>query len=260
MSEYIKIDYMSALWFPGFESFRRVKTGSPVGGHRPNGEVYHGVVVCLVDTSVTFVLDVGNPSEVEKFVRKFPFVDNVGYLRGVVAEFYDSGPCVGCGPSCGHASLAVDSLGRCVGVVKAVCSDCRYLVAVIQHSQSCEVVQSSALHSVVDRVRRLAWLGDALHTADVRCSLLSEGVPSSELQLRLQFLCSTGAQAAWYKRSLEGLGASPSVKPLGSSDRQVADAFEASYVDGFRALYCRDVLHLTNVPDLVSEFRKLHSD
>jgi len=84
----------------------------------------------------------------------------------------------------------------------------------------------------VVRLRRMAWLGDVRHSADIRILLLCSGVPENQLQLRAtDFVCNK--HMSDYYKSYNG----PKEKALGSSVHSVATAFEASYVGLFRRDY-----------------------
>jgi len=112
---------------------------------------------------------------------------------------------------------------------KHLCETCGFMVVVEGHASRCRISGSPEIHI---RLRRMAWLGDIRHGADVRILLLCSGVPDDKLQLRAAEYVSNKHMADYYNK-YDG----PKERALGTSAHSLATAFEASYVGTFRRDY-----------------------
>jgi len=130
---------------------------------------------------------------------------------------------------------------------KLHCRACGFFVAPYGHSQRCST-QSSSAHELAVSMRKLAWLGDALHHADVRYIVIKSGVPVGELDTVAQRYVSAEAQAA-YMSSWSLDRTSVVYEPLGQSVKQLSSAFEANYSGRFRSTYI-NMVHGGPPPDL----------
>lgn len=108
------------------------------------------------------------------------------------------------------------------------CPVCECFVKVEGHEDRC-VVADSELKS---KMRRLAWLGDVRHTADVRIMLLNMPLEDAELQVIAARYLSRGHQASFYAGYDKH-----KVPAMSTSERSRSTAFEASYVGDFRRDY-----------------------
>jgi len=136
--------------------------------------------------------------------------------------------------------------GGSFSVFKAYCSVCQMFVKHEGHTLRCRVPGSQ--HVLSDKYRRLSWVGDALHAADVRYVLLSRGTETSRLDIEAQKYTPAVAQAAYLRTSPDRI-VEMAFRPLGGSDRQYSTAFEASYSGSFRDSYVRSELGSDFVPD-----------
>lgn len=173
------------------------------------------------------------------------FHDVADYLQGF-ADFGSaegaSVPVVGgvVGSSSGGAGAPRVVTGpSAFGVVrptKVYCSRCDCRVNPVGHAERCAPVFTvdPEKKSVI---RRLAWLGDAAHLADVRRHLLFTGVSDVELEMAAQRYVSREAQAAYFSRVPE-----PEHPALGKSVSARSAAFEANYFGAFRQSYICEVL------------------
>jgi len=131
--------------------------------------------------------------------------------------------------------------GRMVcGCDKIVCTTCGFMVRPHGHAGRCRVAVPAGL---AERIRRMAWLGDAQHTADVRTYLLVVGTPLVELEVKAQDYLNRKTQAAYYREY-----PSPEVPAVGRSEHSLSSAFEANYYGDFRACYLRDTFGLGRLP------------
>lgn len=126
------------------------------------------------------------------------------------------------------------------GCDKVVCVTCGFMVRPHGHSRRCRVPVPAGLS---ERIRRMAWLGDAQHTADVRSYLLVVGTSLPDLEVRAQEYLVYTARAAYFRDY-----PNPEVPAVGRSDHSLSHAFGANYFGGFRAQYLRDSFGLGRLP------------
>lgn len=171
--------------------------------------------------------------------------------------------CTGCGmivnpvghkERCGGRVTAALAAGVVEIAGKVQCAVCGFVVRAEGHADRCRPVVD---RNVVSGLRRAAWLGDALHTVDVRVALLLAGLEDKQLQVEATRLSSATAQAAFYKQ-----WHGRKVKAASGSEDKLAQAFEASYNGRFRRRYIRDVLlqltvgkRIPPVPEMMSELQ-----
>lgn len=116
---------------------------------------------------------------------------------------------------------------------RVYCSICGFFVNPNRHSERCRVVNEDFVRSM----RLAAWIGDALHSLDVRYHLIKLSVPSVKLQIESQVFVTDVAQATFY------VGAqSHKVPARGQSVSLLSEAFEASYSGSFRREYHKQIL------------------
>jgi len=116
-------------------------------------------------------------------------------------------------------------------VEKVRCGTCGFMVNPVGHEQRCQLRDQHSQEATA-RMRRMAWLGDATHTADVRVFLLCSGVAFKDLQTEAQSYVEASAQADFYVSA-----ESSKERALGVSTKQLSTAFEASYRGAFRYEY-----------------------
>jgi len=182
------------------------------------------------------------------------FHDTVDYLQGF-ADFgsAESASMPAIGGAVGGSSGGADASGADRGAHpfrhavgpspvetvrprKVYCGRCDCRVNPVGHAERCAPVFTvdPEKKSVM---RRLAWLGDAAHLADVRRHLLFTGVSDTELEMAAQRYVSREAQAAYFSRVPE-----PEHPALGKSVSARSAAFEANYFGAFRQSYICEVL------------------
>lgn len=119
---------------------------------------------------------------------------------------------------------------------KARCGHCGCMVNPFGHKERCGPVPAveSAYKS---EMRRLSWLGDAVHRLDVRKYLLFDGITDAELEQKSQEYVSREAQAAYFSTVSD-----PDLLSRGASVNLRSEAFEANYYGKFRKDYVENEL------------------
>lgn len=123
---------------------------------------------------------------------------------------------------------------------KQFCTECEFMVVMEGHEERCrpqpvrEVKWNGVVRSDLSSsdIRRLAWVGDAMHKLDLRLLLMATGAEDGQLQIEAAKYEERQAQAEWYDK-YEGEkfdSASTGVKSRST-------AFEASYYGVFRREY-----------------------
>lgn len=115
-------------------------------------------------------------------------------------------------------------------VEKEFCQVCSFFVNPVGHDQRCRPHSSFALD---DDVKRDAWIGDALHTLDVRKRLVSGGMWTARLSIACDAFKSGEAQAAYLR--IRGFNNEYSERL--QSDRTLSTLFEAHYETRYRTEY-----------------------
>jgi len=110
---------------------------------------------------------------------------------------------------------------------KAFCSKCSYLVAYEGHEDRCDNPQIKS--DLVAKMKRRAWIGDALLMLDVRTALLADGTPDKDLTI-VYSRCTKGSTLAELYVGYENVGVNFMFPALGRSPGQLATAFEANYL------------------------------
>jgi len=109
---------------------------------------------------------------------------------------------------------------------KGLCLKCSCIVRLDGHDLRCRPVTSYS----TDSDNKLAWIGDALHTLDVRLNLLAASVPSTNLQLSAESYLSASSQSAY----LTSIGKE---LPGYVSTHGRSTVFETLYTGEFRDAY-----------------------
>jgi hypothetical protein len=118
-------------------------------------------------------------------------------------------------------------------VKKKFCLACCCFVNPHGHSERC--VPVAATQNSIDRLRARAWIGDAAHTFDVRCYIISLGKPRREYQLLAEQYTTATHQAVYLRqRGYEDIDC------RGDNDTLLSEAFEAAYFGAFRLKYISD--------------------
>jgi len=246
------LDYDTGCEFFGCWYFRPIKTGTVVNAVDPFGFTVLSVLLKLETQSQFHALS-------RDHLRYFASQNNCDsrarseistYAHEISVALRDARPL---------PSVNVDASFALVSVRKAYCESCSCVVNHVGHALRCVAVPSTQSHVQVDKVRRLAWLGDALHTFDVRHSLLLKDVAASELQSKAQSFLTAASQSHWYSILSSGVPQDSLVLPLGPSLRQRSDAFEASYRGEFRLQYCVHALESEPV-DPALAFARMSTD
>jgi len=121
---------------------------------------------------------------------------------------------------------------------KDLCEKCGCMVVLEDHEARC-AAPVPADREESDKLRRMAWLGDAEHSLDVRRFLVVTGVGVADLEVKSQVFRSHAARARYY-RANPGVMSVPGTE--GRSDAALANLFNASYVGEYRKQYLRKVL------------------
>jgi len=128
-----------------------------------------------------------------------------------------------------RASRSTSSLQESSTVRGVFCEDCQCHVNPDNHESRCRSTKPPV--SVQKKVA--AWIGDAIHTLDVRIALVHAHVPEK----RLSILCDTFKSASAQARFIREYGSSLGLRlDSGESDRRLSTEFEAKY-GGFRPEY-----------------------
>lgn len=121
-------------------------------------------------------------------------------------------------------------------VKKAMCLSCEYLVVVDGHETRC---MADNQHALKVKMKRRAWIGDALLALDVRLGLLATGCSDETLTIKYQDFASNAVQASTYLRYVQE-GYLFTFPALGTSTKQLADAFEANYFGTIRDKFVKE--------------------
>jgi ribosomal protein S27AE len=109
---------------------------------------------------------------------------------------------------------------------KAFCNKCGFLVVYEDHVDRCQNSRDRTKDAV--RMKRRAWVGDALLLLDVRTALLADVVDTKHLTIMCsQHICDSNLAALYVAYAKAGV--QYSYPALGESTRQLAQAFEANY-------------------------------
>lgn len=170
-----------------------------------------------------------------EFQRLRPMMTGV-VINGKISRFPQRAPRFSAGDPVGSSSPV---FGADVPVRKK-CDKCGFVVLWEGHEARCRVpAASDSVHS--DRVRSMAWLGDAVHTLDVRRFLLVVGTPVAELEVRAQEYRGGHVRARYYR---DFPGVEPIEEVSGKPESALATLFNASYCGDYRRKYLRRVLSI----------------
>jgi hypothetical protein len=133
----------------------------------------------------------------------------------------------------GHEDVdGSDSTTTVPPAVKEYCNVCGFDVNPVGHSERCRVnpVRSAAN----DEMKRSAWIGDALHTMDVRERLIGAKVKVTLMSIVGDLYKSGKAQATYIRHiGYDQLYS----EPLRASDKYMSTVFESLYEGQFRDTY-----------------------
>lgn len=141
------------------------------------------------------------------------------------------------------ASAGTDAAGRIASESrgdKGLCVKCNCVVRLEGHEARCVAPRRESLEDS-DLFRKMAWLGDGLHSLDVKRYLVAIGVETSQLEVRAQYFRSKTMRARYFR---DNPGDWHGYDPDQVSDVVVANLFGASYVGQYRKDYLRAMLDL----------------
>lgn len=143
------------------------------------------------------------------------------------------------GPRAGNTSGS-SLVATVTGPEKKRCDKCGFVVLWEGHEARCRLPTAwDSVHS--DKIRSMAWLGDAAHTLDVRRFLVVTGVPAADLEVRAQEFRGRAARAQYYRDH-------PGIESPADGDTRPESAlailFNASYCGEYRKRYLRRQLSI----------------
>jgi 23S rRNA maturation mini-RNase III len=137
-----------------------------------------------------------------------------------------------------RALSSTNSLQESSAVRGMFCEDCQCHVNPEDHKSRCRPVKPP----VSGQKKVAAWIGDAIHTLDVRIALVHACVPEK----RLGILCDTFKSASAQARFVREHGYSLGLRlDNDESDRRLSTEFEAMY-GGFRSAYIAKLVEDVN--------------
>lgn len=129
-----------------------------------------------------------------------------------------------------HLALTEASEPARLDVSKVWCDVCCFNVNPDGHELRC---RPSGVKSVSNSVRVAAWVGDAVHTVDVRVALVRERLSVRKLTRVCDWYKSAREQAKYLRRVL----AQSDCEVMGASSHSVSTVFESLYHGTFRDRY-----------------------
>lgn len=115
------------------------------------------------------------------------------------------------------------------------CERCQCHVNPNNHEERCAVVKSP----ISGDTRVAAWIGDAIHTLDVRLALVQARLPEKKLSVLGDTFKSAAAQAKYLRTRGALLGLTVDIN---ESDRRLSTQFEAMY-GNFRSYYITELIN-----------------